>query len=68
MWVERMKLTPRGEIVFASLLFSAFVMAISAVVAGGVWLATHERVTDQSSCKYSIDAGATVCDFTWERK
>ena len=63
-----MKLTPRGEIVFASLLFSAFVMVTSAIVAGAVWLATHERVTDQSSCRYSIDASATICDFTWEAK
>ena len=61
-----MKLTRRGEIVFASLLFSAFVMITSAIVAGAVWLATHEQVTDQSSCKQTIEG--VMCDFTWEEK
>jgi hypothetical protein len=61
-----MKLSKRGEIVFASLLFSAFVMTVSAIVAGGVWLATHHQVIDQSSCKQTIEG--VMCDFTWERK
>ena len=63
-----MRLTKRGERVFATLLLSAFVIVTGAIMWGAVWLATHERVTDQSSCRYSIDAGGMMCDFTWEAK
>jgi hypothetical protein len=63
-----MKLTKRGERVFAiSLLISALV-GIGSIGLGVNFLMTHERVTDQSSCRYSIDAGGMMCDFTWEAK
>lgn len=65
-----MKLTKRGELVFSALLgaflFSLLSMAFAAIVAGAVWLATHEQVTDQSSCKQTIEG--VMCDFTWEEK
>ena len=63
---ERMKLTPRGEIVFASLLFSAFVMLVGATAAGINFLATHERVTIESSCVQTPDG--LSCDWEWVRK
>jgi uncharacterized membrane protein len=61
-----MRLTKRGERVFATLLLSAFVIVTGAIMWGAVWLATHERVTDQSSCKQTIEG--VMCDFTWEAK
>lgn len=60
-----MKLTPRGEIVFFSMLFSVFVMAITAVVAGVIFLVTHHQVTDQSTCRQTADGIA--CEWNWVR-
>ena len=61
-----MKLTRRGEIVFAfSSIFTALTLSV-ALVAGVVFVSTHHQVTDQSSCKQTIEG--VMCDFTWERK
>ena len=60
-----MKLTRRGEIVFAiSSIFTSLVLA-STLVAGVVFLATHHQVTDQSTCKQVAEG--TQCDWNWER-
>lgn len=65
-----MKLTKRGEAVFTALLgafmFSVLVMGVGATVAGINFLATHERITDQDSCKQTPDG--LSCDIKWVRK
>jgi hypothetical protein len=65
-----MKLTKRGEYVFsallASFLFSVLVMAVGATAAGINFLATHERITDTTSCEQTPDG--LSCDIKWVRK
>jgi hypothetical protein len=67
-----MKLTKRGESVFFALLgafiFSMLVMMIGATVAGVSYVVTHERVIDESSCRYSLDVGAELCNTIWVQK
>ena len=59
-----MKLTRRGEIVFAiSSLFTSLVVA-GAVVLGVGFLVTHHQVTDTNTC-HQTDLG-TECEWHWE--
>jgi hypothetical protein len=59
-----MKLTRRGEIVFAiSSIFTSLVV-VGAVALGIGFLATHHTVIDQSTCKQVAEG--TMCDFHYE--
>ena len=65
-----MKLTKRGEAVFTAVIgafvFSVLVMCVGATAAGINFLATHERVTDTTSCEQTPDG--LSCDIKWVRK
>ena len=59
-----MKLTKRGERVFAfSLLFTTIAL-VGALMFGAQFLLTHHQVTDPTTCEQTADG--LMCDFTWE--
>ena len=61
-----MKLTQRGEKVFAiSLLFTTLSL-IGALGFGAQFLTTHKQVIQQETCHNTPDGWA--CDWKWERK
>lgn len=61
-----MRLTKRGERVFAVCLLTTSLVFAGAVALSIQFFMTHERVTDTDSCKQTPDG--LSCDFTWEAK
>lgn len=61
-----MKLTKRGERVFAISLLISSLVGIGTIGLGANFLMTHERITDTASCKQTPDG--LSCDIKWVRK
>ena len=59
-----MKLTKRGERVFAVCLLTTTLVFASAIALSAQFFMTHHRVTDTNSCEQTPDG--LSCDFTWE--
>lgn len=61
-----MKLTKRGERVFAVCLLTTSLVLVSAITLGVQFLLTHERVTNYESCEQTPDG--LSCDIEWVAK
>jgi hypothetical protein len=61
-----MKLTPRGERVFAFSLVFTTIALVGALMFGAQFLLTHHTETDKNTCHYSAEADGMMCDWHWE--